>query len=304
LLLAEDERAKAELKLVQSRDDAILESNHADEIALIWENYYLRLEELQETYRKKGETEEGFDEVAIAAINEQNKLEVKRLARDYEFEIERKALELKYNAEIENAKKTGADVSIIKEKYTLAQIRLDELEVKTKHDLYADFAGNLATIFGKNTAIGKAAAVAQTAIATYTSATEAFKALAGIPIVGPVLGAAAAAAAIASGLANVRKILSVKSGLPGDSGGGVSVPTSITSTPAAQQVFASQVPSSFMSQPQLSQEELNQSTADQKLLTANDIAEAVRELPSPIVTVEDINARADRKRKVEVRGNV
>ena len=38
--------------------------------------------------------------------------------------------------------------------------------------------------------------------------------MAGIPVVGPVLGIAAAAAAVADGLRNVKKILAVKSGLP------------------------------------------------------------------------------------------
>ena len=42
------------------------------------------------------------------------------------------------------------------------------------------------------------------------SATAAFKSLAGIPVVGPVLGAVAAAAAIVAGLKNVKAILAVK----------------------------------------------------------------------------------------------
>ena len=50
------------------------------------------------------------------------------------------------------------------------------------------------------------------------SATAAFKSLAGIPIVGPVLGAVAAAAAIAAGLKNVKAILAVKAPqIPGGS---------------------------------------------------------------------------------------
>ena len=59
-------------------------------------------------------------------------------------------------------------------------------------------------------AIGKAAAIAQTSIATYEGATKAFSALAGIPLVGPALGAAAAAATIAAGLANVARIAGVE----------------------------------------------------------------------------------------------
>ena len=46
----------------------------------------------------------------------------------------------------------------------------------------------------------------QVVIDTYAAANAAYKAMAGIPVVGPALGIAAAAAAIASGLANVQQI--------------------------------------------------------------------------------------------------
>ena len=58
----------------------------------------------------------------------------------------------------------------------------------------------------KIAAIGKAAAIANTIIKTYESATSAYASLAGIPVIGPGLGAAAAAAAVAAGLANVQAI--------------------------------------------------------------------------------------------------
>lgn len=60
--------------------------------------------------------------------------------------------------------------------------------------------------------IGKAAAIANTTIATYESATKAYSAMAGIPYVGPALGIAAAAAAVAAGLANVQAIRSQGTG--------------------------------------------------------------------------------------------
>lgn len=69
---------------------------------------------------------------------------------------------------------------------------------------------NAAKAIGEHTVAGKAAAIAATTIDTYMSATAAFKSLAGIPIVGPVLGGVAAAAAIAAGLKNVKAILAVK----------------------------------------------------------------------------------------------
>lgn len=56
--------------------------------------------------------------------------------------------------------------------------------------------------------IGKAAAISQTVIDTYAAAQASYKALAGIPVVGPGLGAAAAAAAVAGGLARVSAISS------------------------------------------------------------------------------------------------
>lgn len=54
--------------------------------------------------------------------------------------------------------------------------------------------------------ISKAAGIADTIISTYLGAQRAFTALAGIPIVGPALGAAAAAAAIIAGMARVAQI--------------------------------------------------------------------------------------------------
>lgn len=59
-------------------------------------------------------------------------------------------------------------------------------------------------------AIGKTAAVATATIDTYKAANAAYSAMAGIPVVGPALGAAAAAAAIAAGLNNVAQISNIQ----------------------------------------------------------------------------------------------
>jgi hypothetical protein len=70
--------------------------------------------------------------------------------------------------------------------------------------------GNLAKtteLFGKKGfALWKTLAIAQAMVDTYSSATAAYKAMVGIPIVGPGLAIAAAAAAIGAGLANVAAI--------------------------------------------------------------------------------------------------
>ena len=76
---------------------------------------------------------------------------------------------------------------------------------------------------------------AQALISTYESAVQAYKSLAGIPIVGPVLGVVAAGSAVALGLANVKKIDSQKFTSPSASaGGGGSAPTSTATAPTTQ----------------------------------------------------------------------
>ena len=74
----------------------------------------------------------------------------------------------------------------------------------------ANTLNQLAEIFGKESKAGKAAAIAATAISTYQAALEAYKSLAGIPVVGPTLGAAAAGVATAFGLKQIQKIASTK----------------------------------------------------------------------------------------------
>lgn len=91
------------------------------------------------------------------------------------------------------------------------QMRQAEIQRwKTALSAYDDFQNNLLVLARtgnkKFAAIYKAAAIANTIVKTYESATSAYSAMASIPYVGPVLGAAAAAAAIAAGLANVQAI--------------------------------------------------------------------------------------------------
>ena len=94
-----------------------------------------------------------------------------------------------------------------------------------------DLLGNLSNLLGESTAAGKAAAVAQATISTFQAAQSAYASLSGIPVVGPALGAVAAGVAVASGIANVNKILSVQ--VPGGGGGGGTAPTASASAPAA-----------------------------------------------------------------------
>lgn len=67
--------------------------------------------------------------------------------------------------------------------------------------------------------VQKAVSIAQTAIDTAQSAQSSYKAMSGIPIVGPVLGGIAAAAAVAMGVAQIATIASQKFEPKGGGGG-------------------------------------------------------------------------------------
>lgn len=102
--------------------------------------------------------------------------------------------------------------------------------------------GNLAELAGKQTVLGKAFAIAQATIDTYSSAVKAYNAMADIPVIGPALGIVAAGAAIAAGISNVKKIVAVQ--VPGQGGGGA-VPSAPTGVTAAAPVAPTQISTTF-----------------------------------------------------------
>ena len=101
------------------------------------------------------------------------------------------------------------------------EIFWEGLTDREKAQIMAQGLNNLATVLGKESAAGKAAAISGALISTYQSATDSYKSLAGIPVVGPALGAAAAAAAVVSGMANVKQII----GTPLPTVAGVAAPS-------------------------------------------------------------------------------
>lgn len=122
------------------------------------------------------------------------------------LEAEQEQLERKRQAEVANAEKTGADISLINEKYGQQQNQIEQEKADFKQEAAAQTFGNLAELLGKESAAGKAAALVQIAIDTQKAAIAAYSSLAGIPIVGPAAGAVAAAAAIAAGIKAAGKV--------------------------------------------------------------------------------------------------
>lgn len=97
------------------------------------------------------------------------------------------------------------------------RLRLSESEMQAA-DAVANTLSNLSKLVGEQTTAGKIFAIAQATISTFTSAQKAYESTVGIPIVGPYLAPVNAAIAVATGVANIKKIASVK--VPGAGGGG------------------------------------------------------------------------------------
>ena len=147
--------------------------------------------------------------------------------------LQSSAIIQEYDAKQKSAKK---EVTIIDWLNSEKKKKLDENLMAVKAGL--NIAANLVD---QGSAAAKAIAVAQTGIDTYQSATAAYKATVGIPVVGPFLAPIAAAAAIAAGLISVNKIINTPvpkmgEGGGGDAGAGASAP-SITAPSIPQMQF-------------------------------------------------------------------
>lgn len=98
----------------------------------------------------------------------------------------------------------------IQEKSQSAQYQLWQQGWQGKLQVTSGILGQLSNLMQSSSKqqfeIGKKAAIAQTVVDTYSMAVKSYNALAGIPIVGPALGAAAASAAILYGKAQIDRI--------------------------------------------------------------------------------------------------
>lgn len=154
--------------------------------------------------------------------------------------------------QIGQMKRQGMQSIRVQEAQDEAQMQaLWESSWKGKSQILGSILGNLSTLMDTHSKkmfkIGKAAAIADAIVNALLAANKAYQSLAGIPYVGPALGAAAAAAALAAGYANVSRIKSTQFGGGGGGGGGSAAAassggtTSTGATPAAAMSSSSNV---------------------------------------------------------------
>lgn len=232
----ENEKAKAELvsAYIQQRSDIDANEKLTAEQKTALKMALMEKEEIDLANLKKAQDEKKMTEDLADLDKEMTKATAS-------FDIQRSLLDKKdtllkdsYDKGLISEKEYNAGVEANAE----ARMEIDKKEAAAKVEnamKISALLSGLSDVVGKETAAGKAFAVASATIDTYLAATKAYQSMAGIPIVGPALGAVAAGVAIAGGIKNVKSILAVKT----PAGGGAASAPSVS---AAAPTTAPQIP--------------------------------------------------------------
>lgn len=140
-----------------------------------------------------------------------------RLALAEQSGLDMSGTQTQFEAQAEQSREMYAQIAAMREANVISEreasvtrMRVWQAEQQAKLSLAEGFFGNFTGLMRSENeeiaTIGRAAAIAQAIVHTYSAANAAYAAMAGIPVVGPVLGATAAAGAIATGLINVAAI--------------------------------------------------------------------------------------------------
>lgn len=137
------------------------------------------------------------------ALDEANLKELQMQNITNEYELRQATLDAQYAQEIAAAEKIGADTALIQSKYEKAKEDNTRARVNAELTMTAGLAGQMSTLLGEESAIGKAFGVVQATINTYIGATKALAQ-------GGILGIAQAAVVIAFGMKQVASIAKQK----------------------------------------------------------------------------------------------
>ena len=211
---ANDERIK-EIEFRAELEQGILDNINNQINALIAANKKLIKDSLSDLDEPDiDEDEDAAEEEAILKLIEKEEARAAILEefRQQRLSAEQKELE-KYkelkDAQLITDEEYESKKAETEKKYADINKQIKQQEINGKLSMASNALGQLSEIAGKETKVGKAAAVAQATINTYLAASSAF-ASAGNPILGAIL----AAIAVAAGLLQVQKIVSVKTDVP------------------------------------------------------------------------------------------
>lgn len=235
-ILRAHEYRKAEIG--QSAEDAEfirLAQKHLKEIAEL-EKHNATVEEMKRL--QQSQTDEWNALVDAKEIDRQRQVQqIKQQMRDSEvspWQQELNEINYYWDERIRLLEEKGAQEADMKEANRRREVELERAKFQMIMSAASQTFGNLATIAqayyemsGKKSKTAfqayKAMAISQAIIDTIASAQGAYKAMVGIPYVGPILAVIAAAAAIATGMMRVRQIQAMQPGgttTPSSAGGG------------------------------------------------------------------------------------
>ena len=219
--MARDARMLAADEVYRQEQIDALQGYYDESNAIIEENAVLTREKELENLRLDHE----------ARIAQAQELEQETLSLQEALRLAEKEINDRYDQQELEGKKATRQAILDGTKYTLDLLS----------QLNKTFSGDSEKEQKKAFERSKKVQQTQALISTYESAIQAFKALAGIPVVGPALGAAAAGTATALGLANVQKIGQQRYQSPSQSGGAGGSTPSVSSgagqgTPQAPQL--------------------------------------------------------------------
>lgn len=137
------------------------------------------------------------------AMDAANLHELKMAEVTNEFDTRQMQLDAQYEQEMAAAEKIGANTALIQAKYEKAKEENTRARVNAELTMTAGLAGQMSTLLGEQSAIGKAFGVVQATINTYLGATKALA-------TGGILGIAQAAIVIAFGMKQVATIAKQK----------------------------------------------------------------------------------------------
>jgi|GWRWMinimDraft_15_1066023.scaffolds.fasta_scaffold02160_2 hypothetical protein len=228
-----------------------LSLKYAEDLAKIIEN---RVKKEDEIIRQSAITKAELMEREAARIDKLRQdefndaigyLEADLINNENNFNAKRDLLEMQRLEELSNKELTEGEITAIEAKYAKQRSDLNKQEQDLKIQAVQNTLttiSNLAQLFAggsekqqrKAFQIQKAVSIAQATIDTYKAAQAAYASLAGVPVVGPALGAAAAAAAVSAGLLNVKNIASQKFEGGGSSGSTASAGTASAGATSTQ----------------------------------------------------------------------
>lgn len=137
------------------------------------------------------------------AMDEANKKELEMSEITNQYDLRQAQLDAQYAQEMAAAERLGADTTLVQQKYEKSKEELTKARVNAELTMTAGLAGQVSSLLGEESEVGKAFGVVQATINTYLGATKALAQ-------GGILGIAQAAIVIAFGMKQVMSIAKQK----------------------------------------------------------------------------------------------